>query len=380
VNGEQEAREKAEQEAREKAEQEAREKAEQEEEEELEEQEEEELEEQEEEELEQQEEKRAEPAVEFHPDEPPVPGVPAPLVLALPRDPCAVGTVDLTRDPVIGDLLDAVEPRNETVQAVAHLSYLVAVAHDMGLSPAYSRLIDHWVEGDWRFDDPALNSRLYCVYRDGFMLPPQQFAKLTAGVLGITMEGLPAGSPVNTAYPRLFDQLIDAFIEFNNNECDRRRGFNPARQAIDVARDSIKANLEANLSGVAMMQIREQTVRLKEALDVFNHPEVIQQVACGQHDHLSAIAGLNGGGRTMIANLVALHQTAIARNDIYNFIAPFQPRTGGKKKRFRRARKAAVTIRTTAKWYAANAGPEGKVMPFPGERRAMRPTTAVGLQ
>jgi hypothetical protein len=287
--------------------------------------------------------------------------------------------VDLTRDPVIGNLLDAVRPRNETVQAVAHLSYLVAVTHDMGLSQAYSRLIDHWAGGDWRFDSQDLNNHLYCVYRDGFILPPQQFAKLAAGVLGITMEGLPAGSPVNAAYPRLFDQLIDAFIEFNNSECDCDGGFNPAKQAVKVARDSLEANLEANLSGVAMMQIREQTVRLQEALEVFNHPEVIEQVACGQHDHLSAIAALNGGGRTMIANLVALHKTAIARNRIYNFIAPFQAKPG-KNKRFRQARKAAVTIRTTAKWYAAKAAPEGKVMPFPGERRAMHPTTAVGLQ
>lgn len=44
-----------------------------------------------------------------------------------------------------------------------------------------------------------------------------------------------------------------------------------------------------------------------------------------QRDRFAAIARLNGGDLTMVPNLVALNETAIARNKTYNFIAPFEP-------------------------------------------------------
>jgi hypothetical protein len=265
-----------------------------------------------------------------------------------------------------------VQPRPETVQAVANLSYLVAVGHDMGLAPAYSKLIEHWVNGDWRFNDSKLNSHLYCAYRERPFLPAEDFAKLTASVLGITLKELPSGSPVNSAYPKLFNQLIDAFIQFNEDDRVRRQGTNPARAAIAVARDNLVANLEANLTGVAMMQIRELSGRLRQALAVFNHPEVIRQVAYGQYDHLSAIANLNGSGQPMLGSLLALHDTAIARNDIYDWIAPFNQKQFTAGQRFDRALRAAVTIRATAKWFTTKAGAEGTVTPFPSGKEALQ--------
>jgi hypothetical protein len=297
---------------------------------------------------------------------------------------CDVGPVgDLNDSPVRAHLFDGMAPQPETIHAAANLSYVVAVGHDMGVFSAARAVVDHWGRGEWRFDGPGsatLNRDLYCLYRDPVWLPQERFAQVAAAVLGVSMEGLPPGSPVNSAYPILFNQLVDAFLQFIRDACLCEDDSIAGREGIRVAADSLSWNLEQHLTGIAVMQIRDLSDQLDEALGLINNAEVIEQAACGQRDRFAAIARLNGGDPSMVPNLVALNDTAAARNSIYNFIAPFADDHQTDAKRFDDAAKAAVVIRTMSNWYAGAAAARTlpatgtpEVLQFPSQQVAASP-------
>jgi hypothetical protein len=307
------------------------------------------------------------------------PGQPQPLAITRERA-CDVGSEDLNQSPVRSDLPVTTTPRPETIDAAKHLSYQIAIGHDAGVFPAAQTVVDRFAAGAWRFDDPALEEQLYCLYQDPIWLPKEQFAQVSASVLGITMEDLPPGSPVNSEFPKLFNQLIEALLQFIKDDClcehDSIAG-KASQRAIELAKENLAWNLDTYMSGVAIVQIRALSKQLDEALEVINNPKIVAQAACGQRDPLAAILALSGRDPAMARNVVMQIACADARTTIYEAIVPVDGDTRTPEKRNQDAAEAAVVIRNMANWYAglpaAKALPDmasPELLPFPTKQAA----------
>lgn len=121
---------------------------------------------------------------------------------------------------------------------------------------------------------------------------------------------------------------------------------------------------DAHMTGVAVLQVRDlhRQRRLIEA--VMTDREVIEQFACGHPDGLwAAVSNLNHGNYGSIGKLLALQEVAIARNDIFNWIEPFDEQYADLEK----AILGAVTISTAESWYAGRpTGARYELPPRPG--------------
>jgi hypothetical protein len=109
------------------------------------------------------------------------------------------------------------------------------------------------------------------------------------------------------------------------------------------------------------MQVRDLRRQRQLIKDVMTDPEVIEQFACGHPDGLwAAVSNLNHGNYGSIGKLLALHEVAIARNDIFNWIEPFDEQYSDL---LEKAILGAVTISTAESWYAARPTGAGYQLP-----------------
>ena len=92
--------------------------------------------------------------------------------------------------------------------------------------------------------------------------------------------------------------------------------------------------------------------------------QVIEQFACGHPDGVwAAVNNLNHDDHGSIGRLLALHEVAIARNEIFAYIEPFY----GQQANLENAIQGAVTISTAESWYAGRpTGARYELPPRPG--------------
>jgi hypothetical protein len=278
------------------------------------------------------------------------------------RRSCAVADESLDTDPVIADLV-TLDPGPEFVHAAAHLLYIAAL-EEMGLIRAFEQLGKRFSGGVGLYDDERVNNVLYCLHTgDEHIMSRTERLQLMAATLGVALDGLPPGSRVNTDFLVLFGQLVRELLRIREERCHCRRRFGEDLHGVNFAALALKANIQAHMTGIAVMQIRDLRRQRRLIERVMTDTEVIEQFACGHPDGLwAAVNNLNHGDYGSIGKLLALHEIAVARNDIFAWIQPFAGQGGD----LDTAIEGAVTISTAESWYAGR--PTGRPYELPHRR------------
>jgi hypothetical protein len=271
---------------------------------------------------------------------------------------CAVADESLDTDPVISGLVQ-LDPDPDFVHAAAHLLYLAAL-EEMGLIRAFEHLVERFTSGVGRFDEDRINNVLYCLHTgDEHLMPRSERLELMAAILGVALDGLSPGAPVNTEFLVLFRQLVRGLLQIREERCHCRGRFVEDLQAVKFSTLALKANIQAHMTGIAVMQIRDLRRQRRLVERVMTDPDVIEQFACGHPDGLwAAVSNLNHGDYGSIGRILALHEVAIARNRIFAWIEP----VGGQNQDLDSAIAGAVTISTAESWYAGRpTGPRNEL-------------------
>jgi hypothetical protein len=244
---------------------------------------------------------------------------------SLLRDPwpCAVSDVDLTAPPAGSVLELSSDP--VAVHAVKHLAHAVAFGEQLGVFPAFEALIAQWNVGAWLFYNPELNNALYCVLRRDDRMTPRERHLLAAAILGVRSNDLPAGASVNDGFPEAFQQLVQEILHVQDAECACEQGDEVNRGTVVFAVDQLRFNIDANMTGAALMRIRELAEDLENVQAILADDEVIGQVACGHHDGVLAVVNvLNGRGPSVTPNAVAISRADDARTELLRMVAEEQ--------------------------------------------------------
>jgi hypothetical protein len=266
------------------------------------------------------------------------------------RRSCEVAGESLDDDPTDPELIQP-SPQSDLVHAAAHLMYIAAI-EEMGLIRAFEQLVARFSKGIGEYpSDDWISNVLYCLHQgDEQLMPVEERRLLMAATLGIVLDGPPPGAGVNADFPRLFGQLVDELLKLREDRCRCRGGFDESTDAVEFVKLALEANIQAYMTGIALMQVRDLSRQVRLIKQVMQRPAVITQFACGHRDGLwAAVNNLNSGHYGSIGRLLALHQVALARNDIFNWIEPFEGSTAS----LDEAIEGAVTIRTAESWYAA---------------------------
>ena len=276
---------------------------------------------------------------------------------------CAVADESLDTSPVIEDLVQ-LDTQSEFVHAAAHLLYIAAL-EEMGLIRAFENLVTRFSGGVGLYDNDRINNVLYCLHTgDEHIMPRAERLRLMAATIGVALKGLPPEAPVNTEFLVLFRQLVLELLKIREERCHCRRRFVEDLHGVNFAKLALQANIQAHMTGVAVMQVRDlrRQRRLIEA--VMTNRQVIEQFACGHPDGVwAAVNNLNHDDHGSIGRLLALHEVAIARNEIFAYIEPFY----GQQANLENAIQGAVTISTAESWYAGRpTGARYELPPRPG--------------
>jgi hypothetical protein len=274
-------------------------------------------------------------------------GCPEPSLLCDPW-PCAVSGVDLTLAPSDNVLELDFDPL--AVHAVKHLAHVVAFGEQLGVFPAFDALIAQWDAGAWLFDDDDdLNDALYCVLRRESRMAPRERHQLAAAVLGVRNDDLPPGARVNVGFPQAFQQLVQEILRTQEAECACEGGELVSKGTVFLALDQLRFNINANLTGAALMRTRELVEDLATVQGILARPEVIEQVACGHRDGVLAVVNvLNGRDPSVTPNAVAISRADEARTKLLGLIA--DEADFGDGGIFDQAVEAAVTLDAAEAW------------------------------
>jgi hypothetical protein len=246
-------------------------------------------------------------------------GCPEPALLCDPQ-PCAVSGVPLEYDPADSGL----ELRFDSlaVHAVKHLAHTVAFGEQLGVFPAFDALLAQWDDGAWLFTDDDLNDALYCMLRRDSRMTQRERHELAAAVVGVRSDDLPPGARVNTGFPQALQQLVQEILHVQETECACERLDVSSRATVAFAVDQLRFNINANVSGAALMRVRELVGDLDTIQRILARSEVIGQVACGHRDGVLAVVNiLNGREPSVTPNAVAISRADDARTDLLTLVA-----------------------------------------------------------
>jgi hypothetical protein len=234
--------------------------------------------------------------------------------------PCAVSGVDLEDDPADSVLELDFDPL--AVHAVKHLAHTVAFGEQLGVFPAFDALLSQWDDGAWLFTDPDLNDALYCLLRRDSRMTRRDRHELAAAVVGVRSDDLPPGARVNTGFTQALQQLVQEILRVQEAECTCERLDVASRASVVFAVDQLRFNINANVSGAALMRIRELLLDLDTVQSLLADAEVISQVACGHRDGVLAVVNiLNGRDPSVTPNAVAISRADEARTELLTLVA-----------------------------------------------------------
>lgn len=249
-------------------------------------------------------------------------------------------------------VLDTIEPHidPENIRAAAQLAYISAVGDGLRVFAARDALVDRWAtRREFDFTDDKIKDYLYCAWRRDHDLPAAERRLATASVFGIPSDGLPAGARINRGFLPAFNGLLAALLAHNHALRHREPARIATRTTANLAARQLRWNLDNWMSNVTLMQIRELRTRFDNDVALLNSNEVVNEVAAGDPDGIWAVvATLLDGANGASVNLVTLHEAAVARNDLFTWLA-FRPGYGSNEEKaaFNDAVEAAVVLDAT---------------------------------
>ena len=98
---------------------------------------------------------------------------------------------------------------SSAVEAGAMALDTYIVGHRMGLLEARAAIADAWVQGKVEACSPDVTELLYCYWKSGPRLTPQEADRLWRRAVGF--GAATAGDDVNRDFPALFDKLVQAY-------------------------------------------------------------------------------------------------------------------------------------------------------------------------
>jgi len=240
-------------------------------------------------------------------------------------DPCAVSKLAFVNGTE-SFVQPTVDPTSlETARALA---YVTAIGDGLGVFDAADQIRQAWLNGAAiTFHDTALLDDLYCAERVRTQITrPQRMA--LAAMLGIEDDDLPPGTPVNTEFRTIFGRIINACLRFRQEQCECRDGSAAAesgwesasRKAAELIWEQARWNLHNKVTGIAMMQTRELSEKLRQDCILLAHPDVAQYLYVPGGNVFSALAAVHGTPGDRMVNVVAQEQAAKARDLIFSWL------------------------------------------------------------
>jgi hypothetical protein len=292
---------------------------------------------------------------------------PDPALLCDPL-PCAVSGVALEDPPVDSVLELRFDPL--AVHAAKHLAHTVAFGEQLGVFPAFDALLAQWDDGAWLFTDADLNDALYCMLRRDSRMTQRDRHELEAAVLGVRSGDLPPGARVNAGFPQALQQLVQEILRVQEAECACERLDVASRATVVFAVDQLRFNINANVSGAALMRIRELLLDLETVQEILANPEVVGQVACGHRDGVLAVVNiLNGLDPSVTPNAVAISRANDARTDLLALVADNYTNLDDNTT-FDRAVEAATTLDAAEAWLTGRPRAVRAELVRPGDGRS----------
>jgi hypothetical protein len=263
--------------------------------------------------------------------------------------PCQTSALPLKggKDVVLNTIEPHIDPDN--IRAAAQLAYISAVGDGLRVFAARDALVDRWAtRREFDFTDTKTKDYLYCAWRRDDDLPAAERRLATASVFGIPSDGLPAGARINRGFLPAFNGLLAALLAHNHALRHREPARIATRTTANLAARQLRWNLDSWMSNVTLMQIRELRTRFDNDVALLDSPDVVREVAAGDPDGIWAVVSVLLDGATgATLNLVTLHEAAVARNDLFTWLAFIPGQGGDEATAFEKAVEAAVVLDAT---------------------------------
>jgi hypothetical protein len=222
------------------------------------------------------------------------------------------------------DTFDSVEAQGikpDNIKAAGALDYVYQVGEIMRCFDVANALVLRWEGGRLDIPSGTTATALYRFYklRDQRNTPEER-AMLYRRVLNRGNGKILSSMAVNEAFPSFWHQLMTEITEYIRKS---ERSSSISRASIFQAAKNLQYNLSEHMNGMAHIQVTEDYAHLKEALEILNSPEVIENFGGRRKSGWSVIEQVAKEDLGIVLSTSNIRTLAVEGNKIFQWLANF---------------------------------------------------------
>lgn len=246
----------------------------------------------------------------------------------------------------------------ENIRAAGALDYVWWLGEVLNVYRLADALVLRWAAGMLDISTPETSSRLYRYWqlRDD-RVSAEERGMLYRRVLNRGETEVLSRMVVNEGFEPLWHTLMEKVAEYTELTTDAAREMAVSRIPIQRATKDLQFNLTENMTGMALLQVTDMYMQLREAFDLLASDEITAQLSMGRRRSAwTTIDRLHREELGSAPDVAGLRTLAVEGNKVFQWIADFDPaRTDADFETFRDAAEAWI-IAVASAGEAAPAG------------------------
>lgn len=246
------------------------------------------------------------------------------------------------------DTFEAAEEQGvlpENIRAAGALDYVWWLGEVLNVYRLADALVLRWAAGMLDISTPETSSKLYRFWqlRDD-RVSAEERGMVYRRVLGRGDAQVLSRMVVNDAFQPLWHTLMEKVAEYTELTADAARELAVSRIPVQRATKDLQFNLTENMTGMALLQVTDMYMQLREAFDLLGADEVTAQLSMGRRRSVwTTIDRLHRDELGSAPDIAGLRTLAVEGNKAFQWIADFDPgRTDGDFETFRDAAEAWI--------------------------------------
>jgi hypothetical protein len=215
----------------------------------------------------------------------------------------------------------------ENILAAGALDYVYNLGELLGVYKLADALVLNWAAGAVDIVDSATSQRLYRYWKvREDRMSPEERQMLYKRVLNKGDTDVLSKMVVNTAFPTLWDNLMQEVANYVQATADAAKETNISRKPIEAAVRELQYNLTEFMTGMAHMQVTEMYAQLKDAMTLLGSSDVTSQLSGGRRRTVWAvIANLSKQELGTAPDVAAIRTLAVDGNQVFQAIGKYTP-------------------------------------------------------
>jgi hypothetical protein len=217
----------------------------------------------------------------------------------------------------------------QNIQAAGALDYVYVLGDKLGIFRLVDALMLRWSAREIDVPDGEISDMMYSYYKlSKERLSSQDRARSYKQVLAKGGAELMDRAVANEHFPRLWSNLMEAFADYIGKLEGANDEGQVSRTPVYEATRELQVNLTENMTGLAVMEVREMYPHLQAAMKILRHPKVVASIVGGRRlTEWAVIETLSREEFGVAPNVSALKSEAFRGNDVFEWIANFDAST-----------------------------------------------------